>query len=388
LKLIRLRTLVFVTAKDARRNLLKDVLQQRGVRILGMADGTLKFLELGLGGLVVELAHDGVQEIDTTESSSDDGEDRVASTLNLHLSVTSDMREDVSLAQLDQSQLSVVAVCREVFKTARMSLVRLHIKCASVVGWNSLAASAQKTKRLVKVLVVFGLLVPSAKIDSLTEEIADETRRGGNTLILRGNVVLHASPLINSQLDSFVHRTTQSPVILPRVDVVRIVFRVVDVLFRAITPKAVLCDLELACAIAEAHETKDPKQEPDSVGADIPVVLLAIAPYYLSCSNSILLDSSNIDSLGVITQPVAKVDTLDIEFAEFLVTSNDASGQESEESVFDIAMTPVLAFDLARRGDVASTESLGRTSKVDEGDEEDGEEDGGFECHGRHDVCE
>jgi hypothetical protein len=31
---------------------------------------------------------------------------------------------------------------------------------------------------------------------------------------------------------------------------------------------------------------------------------------------------------------------------------------------------------------------LGRASKVDEGDEEDGEENCGFECHGRHDVCE
>ena len=95
----------------------------------------------------------------------------------------------------------------------------------------------------------------------------------------------------------------------------------------------------------------------------------------------------HIDGLRVITQPVAEVNTLDIEFAELLVAANDTSGEESEESVFNIAVTPVLAFDLARRGNVTSTEGLGRASKVDEGDEEDREEDGGFECHGRHDGC-
>ena len=95
----------------------------------------------------------------------------------------------------------------------------------------------------------------------------------------------------------------------------------------------------------------------------------------------------HIDSLGVITQPVAEVNTLDIEFAELLVAANDTSSKEGKKSVFDIAVTPVLAFDLARRGNVTSAEGLGRASKVDEGDEEDGEEDGGFECHGRHDGC-
>ena len=81
LELVCLRALVFVTTEDARRNLLKDVLQEGGIRVLGMADGTLKLLELRLGGLVVELAHDGVQEVDTTESSSNDGEHGVASTI-------------------------------------------------------------------------------------------------------------------------------------------------------------------------------------------------------------------------------------------------------------------------------------------------------------------
>ena len=102
----------------------------------------------------------------------------------------------------------------------------------------------------------------------------------------------------------------------------------------------------------------------------------------------LLVGTYNVDSLGVITQPVAEVNTLDIEFAELLVTANDACSEESEKRVFDITVSPVLAFDLARRGDVASTECMGRAGKEDEGDEENGEEDGGFECHVWHDVCD
>lgn len=131
------------------------------------------------------------------------------------------------------------------------------------------------------------MLVLAAKIDSLTEEIADEARGGSDADIFRSNVVLHAGPLIDTQLRFLVHWTTQSPVILPCIDVVRIVFRVINVLFWSITPKSLFSNLELAgtCSlvsnydqikrsssaptVSEAHETKDPKQESDCIGADI-----------------------------------------------------------------------------------------------------------------------
>jgi hypothetical protein len=169
-------------------------------------------------------------------------------------------------------------------------------------------------------------------------------------------------------------------VVLPGIDVVGVVFGVVDVLFRAVASKPLACDLEFASAcdvvlilavhiiestsltISKAHEAKHPEQKPDSVGADI-------------------LDSANIDSLGVITKPVAKVNTLDIKFGELLVAANDTSGQESKEGVLDIAMTPVLALDLARTSNVTGAESVGGTSKENEGDKEDGKEDGWLESH-------
>jgi hypothetical protein len=44
--------------------------------------------------------------------------------------------------------------------------------------------------------------------------------------------------------------------------------------------------------------------------------------------------------LTVVTEPVAKVYSLDIELAELLVAANDASSDKREEGVFDIAMAP------------------------------------------------
>jgi hypothetical protein len=169
-------------------------------------------------------------------------------------------------------------------------------------------------------------------------------------------------------------------VVLPGIDVVGVVFGIVDVLFGAVTSKPLACDLKFAgtcdvvltaavylaemisLTISKAHEPKHPEQKPDSIGADI-------------------LDSANIDSLRVVTKPVAKVDTLDIKLGELLVAADDASGQESKKSVFDIAMTPVLALDLARTSNVTSAKSVGGTSKENEGDEKDGEEDGWLESH-------
>jgi hypothetical protein len=169
-------------------------------------------------------------------------------------------------------------------------------------------------------------------------------------------------------------------VVLPGVDVVGVVFGVVDVFFGAVTSKPFACDLEFAgtcdvvltgavyftemipLTISKAHEPKHPEQKPDSVGTDI-------------------LDSTNIDSLRVITKPVAKVDTLDIELGKLLVATNDASGQKSKEGVLDITMTPVLALDLARSSNVTSAESVGGTSEENKGDKEDGEEDGRLESH-------
>jgi len=71
------------------------------------------------------------------------------------------------------------------------------------------------------------------------------------------------------------------------------------VLFRSVATKAIAGDLELLGSVAEAHEAEHPEEDADSLCRDH-------------------LDSADIDGLGVVAQPVAKVDTLDIHLAELL----------------------------------------------------------------------
>ena len=55
-----------------------------------------------------------MQEINTTESTCDNGVDWSTSTLDLHLGVAADMGKSVALTQLDEGKLAVVAVGKEI----------------------------------------------------------------------------------------------------------------------------------------------------------------------------------------------------------------------------------------------------------------------------------
>lgn len=57
--------------------------------------------------------------------------------------------------------------------------------------------------------------------------------------------------------------------------------------------------------------------------------------------------------------------SLDVHLAELLATKC-SSRENGEESVFDIAMAPILAFDLGSRADIASTKRVGRACVEDE----------------------
>jgi hypothetical protein len=62
-----------------------------------------------------------VKEIDTTECASDDWVHLLASILNLELSIAANVREDISLAQFNQNEFSVVGVCRVILQTVGRS---------------------------------------------------------------------------------------------------------------------------------------------------------------------------------------------------------------------------------------------------------------------------
>jgi len=52
-----------------------------------------------------------MEEVDTSKGTRDDGIDLMADSLDTDLGVATDMREDIALAQLDESELGVVAMC-------------------------------------------------------------------------------------------------------------------------------------------------------------------------------------------------------------------------------------------------------------------------------------
>lgn len=55
-----------------------------------------------------------MQEINTTKSTGDNGIDRATSTLEVDLGVAAAVREDIAFAQLNKSELTVVAVSKEI----------------------------------------------------------------------------------------------------------------------------------------------------------------------------------------------------------------------------------------------------------------------------------
>jgi hypothetical protein len=59
-----------------------------------------------------------------------------------------------------------------------------------------------------------------------------------------------------------------------------------------------------------------------------------------------VLGGANIDSLRVVTEPVAKVDTLDINLAELGTLGVCVGADKGEKSVFNVSMAEVDSFDV------------------------------------------
>ena len=93
--------------------------------------------------------------------------------------------------------------------------------------------------------------------------------RRGNANLLARNIVLHATSLIDCQFDTLVDGATKAAVVLGSIKVIGVVFWVVDVVFGAVAAKAFGGDFELAGAVAEGHETKDPEENADGLGGDV-----------------------------------------------------------------------------------------------------------------------
>lgn len=71
--------------------------------------------------------------------------------------------------------------------------------------------------------------------------------------------------------------------------------------------------------------------------------------------------STYVNGLGVVSQPIPKVDPFHIELAKFLAAISSGHHQ-GQQRVLDVAMAPVGALNFRRRGNVASAEGVGGAS--------------------------
>ena len=334
---------LLVASNDAIGDLIQEVAEKAGVIVLVVLEGALEIVQLALGQLVRDFSSDRVQEIDTAKGAGDDGVDLVASALEPNLGVATNVREDITLAHLGERELDVVAVGEVVLQAVQ--------------------TSSQETKGLVEILVVLVSPVAAAELDAFPKELANMQRRGHDVDILIRNVILHARLGVDAELDLLVHGAAQTTVVLRRIFVIGIVLGVVDVVLGAVAAQTVGRDLELAAAIAKGEEAEDAEEQTDGLSRDA-------------------LDRADVDGLGVVAEPVAKVDAGDHDLVKLLAT-NRAGHHDLEESIFDIAVAPVLALDTRDAGNVTSSESksgLGKVVQHNESEEEGEWLDASHDC--------
>ena len=88
--------------------------------------------------------------------------------------------------------------------------------------------------------------------------------------------------------------------------------------------------LELLCSITKAHKPNNPEEYANSLGTDV-------------------FDGSDVHRLAIITKPITEVDTFDIKLAELLPACS-AGHENVEESIFNVAMAPILTFNAGYGG--------------------------------------
>lgn len=173
----------------------------------------------------------------------------------------------------------------------------------------------------MEVLVLPAVLVSSTVFDGATEKLAEKLGRGHDADSLVGNVVLHTGLGVDGELLPLVDGSTETPVVAAGILVVGVVFGVVNVLLGSVTAEPVVGDLELARTVAEGHKAEDAEEETNGLGR-------------------YRLDGAHIDSLGVISRPVAKVDPLHHEAGELLAAVEGLGGSEAKQDIRDITMAP------------------------------------------------
>ena len=106
-------------------------------------------------------------------------------------------------------------------------------------------------------------------------------------------------------------------------------------LLRPIHPQPLIGNLKFLGRIPKTHEAQQPNQDSD-------------------CRRRNLGHSADIDSLGVIPEPVPEIHPLD----QLCRPIRTFQKHELLERVFDISVSEVMAFNFGYAGDVSSTEGM------------------------------
>ena len=105
--------------------------------------------------------------------------------------------------------------------------------------------------------------------------------------------------------------------------------------------------------LPKAQKAQHPDKDTDSLGTNV-------------------FQSTDIGSLTIVSQPISKIHTLHIKFAEFATTRNTSQGQ-GQQGVFDITMAPILAFNAGNRCNVARAKCMHLAGEGNEGKEHNGD---------------
>lgn len=189
--------------------------------------------------MIVGLANDGMQEVDGTKGTGDDGIEPPA--LSVYLGLGAAVREDVVVAELTEGELAVVAVGAKV----------LH----------AVQSLPQASERLAQIFVlafaVGAARVKPAEVDASGKAVPEVAGAGCPLPRLVGNVALHAGPRINLGFYG-IDWTPQKRIKLAGVEAVGVALGVVDVLFGPVAAEALLGDFKLLGGIPKGHEGEDP----------------------------------------------------------------------------------------------------------------------------------
>ena len=140
------------------------------VRDRGLISALTKpgFMVTHLTEMICRFTHQGVDEIGTTESTRYQGVNAF-SVRRIDLDVLTDMREDVLVAQRDESKLAEVTVSGEILSTVSDS-IHSHRKPHS----QRMQGLTEEQESLILVILVSARLVLSAEVDALLERAADK----------------------------------------------------------------------------------------------------------------------------------------------------------------------------------------------------------------------